>query len=133
MANLLTSATQANGVFATAGMYAGTCSWKPFVEQTVAMLRDHENDYLLGPGYQVHEDGSTTEQYWCLAPPPGQDPHGSKTEKASDLTGSIRMKKPYKIELIGVTCSPTLAVARGFWRRIRVGNCPNNVIHVSVV
>ena len=30
-------------------------------------------------------------------------------------------KQPYQIELVGVTCSPTLAVARGFWRKLRSG------------
>ena len=30
-------------------------------------------------------------------------------------------KRPYRIELWGVTCDPGLAVARGIWRKIRTG------------
>lgn len=84
------------------------------------MLRDHEHDYFLGPGYQVHDDGSTTEQYWrrvgnldSMAP--------SSAVDGSDSSPTRRCKLPYKVELVGVTCSPTLAVARGFWRRLRTG------------
>ena len=29
--------------------------------------------------------------------------------------------KPYRIEVIGVTCDPGLAVARGVWRKLRTG------------
>lgn len=84
------------------------------------MLRDHEHDYFLGPGYQVNDDGSTTEQYWhrvessdLVVPAVPEDGSGSPSTQ--------RNKQPYKVELVGVTCSPTLAVARGFWRRLRTG------------
>lgn len=30
-------------------------------------------------------------------------------------------KRPYRIELVGVTCDPGLAVARGVWRKLRTG------------
>lgn len=33
----------------------------------------------------------------------------------------ISKKTPYRIELVGVTCDPGLAVARGIWRKIRTG------------
>ena len=29
--------------------------------------------------------------------------------------------RPYRIELVGVTCDPGLAVARGVWRKLRSG------------
>ena len=29
--------------------------------------------------------------------------------------------KPYRVEVIGVTCDPGLAVARGVWRKLRTG------------
>ena len=30
-------------------------------------------------------------------------------------------KRPYRIELVGVTCDAGLAVARGIWRKLRTG------------
>lgn len=33
----------------------------------------------------------------------------------------VSQKKPYRIELVGVTCDTGLAVARGIWRKIRTG------------
>lgn len=30
-------------------------------------------------------------------------------------------KIPYRVEFVGVTCDPGLAVARGIWRKIRTG------------
>ena len=156
---------------------AGTCSWEPFVRQTIEMLRDHEHDYELGPGYTQHADGTICERYWerkrppratppaspaavpnmatCTASPPGSpenpllpDQRGdageggdrarsrssSSVSSASSASGSSTSsskrhpkpcpcdeKLPYTIELVGVTCDPTLAVARGFWRRLRSG------------
>lgn len=34
---------------------------------------------------------------------------------------ACRHHKPYRIEVIGVTCDPGLAVARGVWRKLRTG------------
>ena len=38
-----------------------------------------------------------------------------------DTTIDLSKKVPYRIELVGVTCDPGLAVARGIWRKIRTG------------
>lgn len=32
---------------------------------------------------------------------------------------------PYRIEVVGVTCDPGLAVARGIWRKARPAQCPH--------
>lgn len=37
--------------------------WPPFVEQCIAMVRDHEHKYVRGPGYNKDDDGSVTERY----------------------------------------------------------------------
>lgn len=111
--------------------------------QTIDMLRDHVHDYQLGPGYQRGPDGSTIEQYWVRASStprvsnstleddnttnePGSiaDIHRSITNKTPGLSqnGGIQFKKrPFRIELVGVTCAAELAVARGFWRQIQTG------------
>lgn len=34
---------------------------------------------------------------------------------------STERKRPYRIELVGVTCDAGLAVARGIWRKLRTG------------
>ena len=212
-------------------VHAGTCSWAPFVEQTIEMLRNaHECDFELGPGYVQEQDGTVCERYWQRRRPSRADTpqhalsasenHVSSNEDAADEQGeqdsrqdskngkqhtlqpgeasgqrdgrssdcanhsndgsstdgspttqmgksewrstallqrvsamhaggqdaanggrsaqsssrqhsspgqakpapcpAIR-KKPYNIELVGVTCAPELAVARGFWRHLRSG------------
>ncbi|KAD6453043.1 hypothetical protein E3N88_07748 [Mikania micrantha] len=82
----------------------GTLSWEPFVEQTIAMARTvHKYRYRMGVGYKVSkDDGTVIEEYW---------------EKVEDLT---EVKKPYRIELVGVVCDPFLAVTRGIRRAIAV-------------
>jgi hypothetical protein len=126
-------------------IFDGTCSWEPFVLQTVDMLRDHVHDYQLGPGYHRLADGSTVEQYWarttnsftprvtsegaiCTTDDRAlgsiSEIHEKIAKKAADTShnGCVQFKKrPYRIELVGVTCAPELAVARGFWRQIQTG------------
>lgn len=43
-------------------IFDGTMMWAPFVEQTIAMVRDHHHNYRRGPGYQQGADGKVTEQ-----------------------------------------------------------------------
>jgi len=43
-------------------IFDGTMMWAPFVEQTIAMVRDHKRNYRRGPGYQTDENGHVTEQ-----------------------------------------------------------------------
>lgn len=43
-------------------IFDGTMMWAPFVEQTIAMVRDHQHNYRRGPGYQKDDDGHLTEQ-----------------------------------------------------------------------
>lgn len=87
-------------------IFDGTMMWAPFVEQTIAMVRDHKRNYRRGPGYQTDENGHVTEQYWEVEP--------------TDCE-TCQSHKPYRIEVIGVTCDPGLAVARGVWRKLRTG------------
>ncbi|KAI3693111.1 hypothetical protein L6452_32941 [Arctium lappa] len=84
----------------------GTLSWEPFVEQTIAMARSvHKHRYRMGIGYKVSDDGTTNENYW---------------EKVENDEDEFKMKKPYRIELVGVVCDPYLAVTRGIRRAIAV-------------
>ncbi|CAN1797435.1 Calmodulin calcium-dependent NAD kinase [Linum perenne] len=88
----------------------GTLSWEPFVEQTIQMARDvHKRRYRMGVGYKVEADGSTiTENYWEPV-----------EEEEQDEQGKIR--KPYRIEMVGVVCDAYLAVVRGIRRAIVTG------------
>lgn len=43
-------------------IFDGTMTWAPFVEQTVAMVRDHKHNYRMGPGYHKDEDGNVVER-----------------------------------------------------------------------
>lgn len=44
-------------------VFDGTMTWAPFVEQTIAMVRDHMNCYKRGPGYVTDEDDNVVERY----------------------------------------------------------------------
>ncbi len=43
-------------------VFDGTMTWAPFVEQTIAMVRDHQHNYRRGPGYFTNEHGDTVER-----------------------------------------------------------------------
>lgn len=43
-------------------VFDGTMTWAPFVEQTIAMVRDHQHNYRRGPGYFTNEHGETVER-----------------------------------------------------------------------
>jgi hypothetical protein len=95
------------------------------VRQTVAMLRDHEHAYEIGPGYEQHAGGSVTERYWvrrgaarCTVTRRGG---GDGSGSAAATAAACVKVQPYQVELVGVTCDPTLAVARGCWRKLRTG------------
>ncbi|KAK7391689.1 hypothetical protein VNO78_20108 [Psophocarpus tetragonolobus] len=91
----------------------GTLSWEPFVEQTIAMVKNvHKYKYRMGVGYKVGEDGTITEDYWELV-------HVHEAEE--DCNGEARTRKPYRIELVGVVCDGYLAVVRGIRRAIMTG------------
>ncbi|PIN08839.1 hypothetical protein CDL12_18586 [Handroanthus impetiginosus] len=86
----------------------GTLSWEPFVEQTIAMARNvHKHRYRMGEGYKVAEDGTVTENYWEAVEDEGEE--------------QAKMRKPYRIELVGVVCDAYLAVVRGIRRAIHMG------------
>lgn len=89
-------------------VFDGTMSWPPFVEQTVAMVRDHRRTYCHGPGYQVHEDGNVEETYWEV------------TDESSAAVPR-EQRQAYHIEMVGVSCDPEIAVARGLRRHLIVG------------
>ena len=42
--------------------------WAPFVEQTIAMVRDHRHKYRRGPGYHK-SDGCNIERCACSIAP----------------------------------------------------------------
>ncbi|KAF8392269.1 hypothetical protein HHK36_022611 [Tetracentron sinense] len=90
----------------------GTLSWEPFVEQTIAMVRNvHNHRYRMGVGYKVAEDGTVTENYW-------EQVEEEEEEEGKDET---KKRKPYRIELVGVVCDAYLAVVRGIRRAVLVG------------
>ena len=43
-------------------IFDGTMMWAPFVEQTIAMVRDHKHNYRRGPGYQQDDQDNVTER-----------------------------------------------------------------------
>eukprot|EP00884_Botryococcus_braunii_P011681 jgi/Botrbrau1/20513/Bobra.145_2s0066.1 len=87
-------------------IFDGTMTWAPFMEQTIAMVRDHKHNYKRGPGYHITSHGDTLEKYW---------------ERDDACKVDCSKKVPYRIELVGCTCDAGLAVARGVWRKIRTG------------
>ncbi|GLJ31600.1 hypothetical protein SUGI_0634280 [Cryptomeria japonica] len=109
-------------------IFDGTMSWEPFVIQTISMARDvHRRQYRRGPGYQIAEDGSVQENYWepveDADPPNVLKAHESILSNGTSDTEAIRkpltnVRKPYRIELVGVICDAHLAVVRGVRRAI---------------
>lgn len=116
-------------------IFDGTMSWEPFVLQTIAMARDvHCRRYRMGPGYQVRDDGSILEKYWEAVENIDSVEGTKVTQNATENNGVIlsseasgmeaigqshvKLRKPYRIELVGVICDAHLAVARGFRRAI---------------
>ncbi|EFJ30534.1 hypothetical protein SELMODRAFT_231175 [Selaginella moellendorffii] len=90
-------------------IFDGTMSWEPFVAQTIAMARDvHNRRYRMGPGYVKSEDGTVVEEYWVPR----------ELGNASSEKFARKSRRPYRIELVGVTCEPVLAVERGIRRAI---------------
>ncbi|CAD7696114.1 unnamed protein product [Ostreobium quekettii] len=87
-------------------VFDGTMTWLPFVQQTIAMVRDHEHQYTRGAGWYQDADGNFCEEYWKVCEGAPVDP---------------KDRLPYRIELVGVTCDPALAVGRGIWRKLRTG------------
>lgn len=96
---LLLSATEARRDV----VFDGTMAWKPFIDQTVEMLRDTDYHYKRGPGYVRDDSGMVSETYWV---------------KAGKRKYSV---KPYWIEIVGVTVDPALAVQRGITRTLVTG------------
>ncbi|XP_077248083.1 calmodulin calcium-dependent NAD kinase-like isoform X2 [Tasmannia lanceolata] len=91
----------------------GTLSWEPFVEQTIAMARNvHHHRYRMGVGYKVSNDGSVTENYWEQI---------EEEEEEQEQGGTVKKRKPYRIELVGVVCDAYLAVVRAIRRAIQMG------------
>ena len=79
----------------------GTMSWPPFVRQQIAMIREaHNCQFQLGPGWLPE---SNKEEYFT----PGEQ--------------FVSPRKPYRIKMVGVTCDPAVAIARGFRRKIISG------------
>lgn len=80
----------------------GTLSWVPFVVQTITMARNvHRKRYRMGPGYHVAKDGKVTESYW------------EQVEDEEEELTTLKKRRPYRIELVGVVCDAYLAVIRG--------------------
>jgi len=81
-------------------VFDGTMAWRPFVEQTLAMIRDTAHVYRRGPG---DGDGSRPPVYWEVA--------GVRAEAAV----------PYHVEMVGVTVDAEVAVQRGMVRMMSSG------------
>lgn len=81
-------------------VFDGTMAWRPFVEQTLAMIRDTAHLYRRGPG---DGDGSGPPVYWEVA--------GVRAERAV----------PYHVEMVGVTVDAEVAVQRGMVRMMTSG------------
>jgi len=111
-------------------VFDGTMAWLPFVWATIAMVRDHGWLYKRGPGWQGGGGGKKEKKN------SDDDDDDDETEDDDDDAEtddkSVYWQRtspapgshlPYRVEVVGVTCDPSLAVARGVWRRLRSGRC----------
>eukprot|EP00124_Ichthyophonus_hoferi_P003928 Ihof_evm3s381 gene=Ihof_evmTU3s381 len=83
-------------------VFDGTMSWLPFVQQTVAMVRDNTHTYTRGPGCVTLEDGQVVEKYW-------------------EISGTCEPGPAYRVEMVGVTVDPEVAVQRAMVRELATG------------
>eukprot|EP00898_Chlorokybus_atmophyticus_P001749 jgi/Chlat1/2575/Chrsp175S02416 len=98
-------------------IFDGTMSWEPFVRQTIAMARNADkHKYRMGPGYRRMPDNTILERYWEV-----MDESICNDEADCRLDGKNRPHRPYRIEMVGVTCDAELAVVRGMRRAILTG------------
>ena len=104
-------------------VFDGTMAWLPFVRATITMVRDQRWLYRRGPGWQ----GGKKEKKKGGS---GEEEEGNSDEETDDTsvywqrtTPAPSNHLPYRVEVVGVTCDPGLAVARGVWRRLRSGRC----------
>jgi hypothetical protein len=87
-------------------VFDGTMSWRPFVEQVVAMVRDGRFDYARGRGWiaPAAEGGAAVEEYFVRVATPRAAP-----------------RPAYRVEVLGVTCALDVAVARALRRTLETG------------
>ena len=119
-------------------VFDGTMAWLPFVRATIAMVRDHGWLYRRGPGWQQGGGGGkkAEKKEKERGESDGADDDDDETSSSDDETSnddsSVYWQRttpapashlPYRVEVVGVTCDPGLAVARGVWRRLRSGRC----------
>ncbi|KAI0567137.1 Zeta toxin [Gracilaria domingensis] len=84
-------------------VFDGTMSWCEYAKQTIDMLRDTDYEYERGPGYVEKENGDVSEIYWV------------RSKKRPEPVA------PYRVELVGVTTDPEIAVMRGMIRKMTTG------------
>lgn len=83
-------------------VFDGTMTWRPFVEQTIQMVRTSQRyEYRCGPGYQPQKN---IEQYWEI-----------------DGLRKTPLRIPYEIHLLAVTVDPEEAVPRAIVRQLSQG------------
>ena len=112
-------------------VFDGTMAWLPFVRATIAMVRDQRWLYRRGPGWQ---GGGGRKKEKKKKKKTSKDDDDSESSSDDDDEGdnddSVYWQRttpaplthlPYRVEVVGVTCDPALAVARGVWRRLRSG------------
>ena len=118
-------------------VFDGTMAWLPFVRATIAMVRDHGWLYRRGPGWQGGAERAIEDEDEEGGGAGGGGGEGGGDASDGDADGepaddSIYWQRtvpapaghlPYRVEVVGVTCDPGLAVARGVWRRLRSGRC----------
>lgn len=111
-------------------VFDGTMAWLPFVRATIAMVRDHGWLYKRGPGWQGGGGGGKKKEKKKSGGGGGGGDGDDKDGETGDP--SVYWQRtapapgthlPYRVEVVGVTCDPSLAVARGVWRRLRSGRC----------
>ncbi len=81
-------------------IFDGTMMWAPFVEQTIAMVRDHRHKYRRGPGYHK-SDGCNVER--CASPGLRALPAHSTDQHwvGGFLKDPLRQPGPRRVSMLG--------------------------------
>eukprot|EP00899_Mesostigma_viride_P014253 jgi/Mesvir1/22829/Mv20091-RA.1 len=106
----------------------GTMSWAPYIEQTVAMLKDTKHLYKRGPGVVTSPEGVSTEVYWEIDEAAtaaarqvrrAHYPKSSARHRTEDPTPDLR--RAYLVEMVAVTVDAGEAVERAIVRQLVTG------------
>lgn len=102
----------------------GTMSWRPYIEQTVRMVREsHVTRFKRGRGEYDPATGALLEEYWVedSLRSPVASPSSPSAACTSPGSHDFDAPLPYVVCMLGVTVHWSVAVSRAIRRAVSIG------------